>query len=79
MLRRQPMFVHEGGLAPVAGALPLHILCFSAPLFPSFIKQTSMEEIHIHGWISCYFQPSSNLLFLDKLVRILKNVYRKLL
>lgn len=73
------MFVHEGGLAPVAGALPPHILCFSAPLFLSFIKQNSMEEIHIDGLISCCFQPSSSLLFLDKLIRILKNVYHKLL
>lgn len=78
MLRGQAMFVYEGELAPGAGALPPHILCFSAPLFPSFINQTSMEEIHIDGLISCCSQQSSNLLFLDKLIRILKNVYHKL-
>lgn len=63
------MFVHEGGLAPVAGALPSHILCSSAPLFPSFIKQTSTEEIHTDGFISCCYQPLSNLLFPNNLVQ----------
>lgn len=60
------MFVHEGVLAPVAGALPLRILCPSAPLL---LHQTSMEEIHTDGFISCCYQLSSNLLFPNKLIQ----------
>lgn len=39
MLRGQAMFMYEGGLAPGAGALPPHILCFSAPFFIHQKKQ----------------------------------------
>lgn len=69
MLRGQHMFVHEEGLAPVAGALLPRISCSSASHFPPFIKQTSMEEIHTDGFISCCYQPSSNLLFPNELVQ----------
>lgn len=47
MLRGQPVFVHEGVLAPVAGALPLRILCPSAPLF---LHQTNQRGRNPHRW-----------------------------
>lgn len=63
------MFVHEGELAPAAGALPLCILFSSVPLLLFLIKQTSMKQIQAVGFISCSYQSSSNLQFPNKLIQ----------